>query len=115
MTDEEMQQRLRVWRQGRRRRRRRRRPDLAMIAALRRLVIAFVALFAVTFVVSLAAGWLFGSSVPRSLSLGFDMIGIFFLVIGFFVGMRGPFRMAGGRHSRRAETGSSAGAARRGQ
>src|SRR4051794_23723813 len=67
-----------------------------MIAALRRLVIAFAVLSGVTVVVSLVVGWLFGSSVSRSLSLGFDMIGIFFLVIGFFVGMRGPFRMAGG-------------------
>jgi hypothetical protein len=67
-----------------------------VIAALRRLVIAFLVLSAATVLVSLVIGLIAGTSLERSLSLGFDLIGMLFLVIGFFVGMRGPFRMSGG-------------------
>ena len=66
-----------------------------MVAALRRLTLVFAALFAGTILVSLALGWLFGSTPERSVSLGLDLAGVFFLVIGFFVGVRGPFRLGG--------------------
>ncbi len=66
-----------------------------MIAALRRLVLLFVVLFGATVLVSLAVGWLLGAGAERSVSLGLDSVGIFFLVIGFFVGVRGPVRLGG--------------------
>jgi FtsH-binding integral membrane protein len=67
-----------------------------VLAALRRLAIAFVAIFGVTVGVSLLLGWIFGATAQRSVSLGLDLVGAFFLVIGFFVGIRGPVRMTGG-------------------
>jgi hypothetical protein len=65
-------------------------------AALRRLAVAFGAVFGATVVVSLLVGWIFGATPQRSVSLGLDLIGAFLLVIGFFVGIRGPVRMTGG-------------------
>jgi len=66
-----------------------------MVAALRRLVLLFVVLFGGTVLVSLTVGWLLGAGAQRSVSLGLDVVGVFFLVIGFFVGVRGPFRLGG--------------------
>jgi hypothetical protein len=66
-----------------------------LVAALRRLALLFAVLFGVTVVVSALVGWLFGASPQRSVSLGLDLVGGFFLVIGFFVGVRGPFRLGG--------------------
>ena len=66
-----------------------------MVAALRRLVLLFLALFGGTVLISLVVGWLFGAEPQRSVSLGLDLVGVFFLVIGFFVGVRGPVRLAG--------------------
>ena len=66
-----------------------------MVAALRRLSLVFVVLFGGTIAISLLVGVLLGSSAQRSVSLGLDVVGIFFLVIGFFVGVRGPFRLGG--------------------
>jgi hypothetical protein len=66
-----------------------------LVAALRRL--AFVTLLAlgVTIVMSLILGLLVGSSVNRSLTLGFYLGGSFLLVVGFFIGNRGPARVKG--------------------
>jgi hypothetical protein len=66
-----------------------------LVAALRRL--AFVTLLAlgVTIVMSLILGLLVGSSVNRSLTLGFYLGGCFLLVVGFFIGNRGPARVKG--------------------
>jgi hypothetical protein len=50
----------------------------------------------VVVVVSLPVGLLLGSSVSRSISVGFYVIGSFLLVAGFFVGNRGPVRLKGG-------------------
>jgi len=66
-----------------------------MAAALRRLALVFGVLFGGTVVVSLLVGLLLGSDGQRSVSLGLDVVGVFFLVIGFFVGVRGPFRLGG--------------------
>jgi hypothetical protein len=49
----------------------------------------------VTVVLSLILGLLAGSSVNRSLTLGFYLVGCFLLVVGFFVGNRGPARVKG--------------------
>jgi hypothetical protein len=67
-----------------------------LVAALRRLTIVFAVLFGGTVVVSALLGLLFGATAQRSVSLGLDLVGSFFLVIGFFVGVRGPFRLSGG-------------------
>ena len=58
----------------------------------------FVVLFAVVFgtaAISLALGLLLGSSVSRSLSVGFYLVGAFLLIFAFFVGNRGPVRVKG--------------------
>ena len=65
-----------------------------LLAALRRLALVFAVLFTGTIVVSVLLGLLFGATAQRSVSLGLDLVGSFFLVIGFFVGVRGPFRLA---------------------
>jgi hypothetical protein len=70
-----------------------------LVAALRRLTIVFAVLFGGTVVVSALLGLLFGATAQRSVSLGLDLVGSFFLVIGFFVGVRGPFRLGGGDSS----------------
>ena len=67
----------------------------AMVAALRRLVLLFLVLFGGTVLISLVVGWLLGAEPQRSVSLGLDVVGVFFLVIGFFVGVRGPVRLGG--------------------
>ena len=38
-------------------------------------------------------GLLVGSSLERAVSLGFYGVGSFFLVVGFFIGNRGPARL----------------------
>jgi len=48
-----------------------------------------------TVAVSLALGFALGSSVARSISLGFYVVGSFVLVAGFFMGNRGPARLKG--------------------
>jgi hypothetical protein len=61
-------------------------------AALRRFAILITIVTGVTALISLAIGGLAGSSVTRSLSVGFYAIGSFLVVCGFFVGNRGPVR-----------------------
>ena len=48
-----------------------------------------------TALVSLALGLLFGASVSRSVSLGLYGVGSVLLIMGFFVGNRGPARVKG--------------------
>jgi hypothetical protein len=62
-------------------------------AAVRRLVVLFVLLGVGVTLVSLLLGLLFGAAPQRSLSLGFSVTGSFLLVMGFFVGSRGPVRL----------------------
>jgi hypothetical protein len=62
------------------------------LAALRRFTLLVVGLSAAIVVLSLAIGALAGSSAARSISLGFDLVGAFALLIGFFAGNRGPVR-----------------------
>jgi hypothetical protein len=50
---------------------------------------------AVTAGVAVALGALAGASLPRSISLGFYMVGSFLLVGGFLVGHPRPLRTAG--------------------
>jgi hypothetical protein len=46
-------------------------------------------------VISVPMGLLLGSSLSRSISVGFYVIGSFLLIAGFFVGNRGPVRLRG--------------------
>ena len=64
-----------------------------LVAALRRFLLIVVGLSVVITIVSLAIGALAGSSVSRSVSLGFDLAGAFTLLVGFFAGNRGPIRL----------------------
>jgi hypothetical protein len=67
-----------------------------VVAALRRLVFAAVLAVGVTVVLSLLIGLLIGGGVTRSIVVGFYLGGSFLLVVGFFVGNRGPARVRGG-------------------
>jgi hypothetical protein len=64
-----------------------------LLPALRRLVALIVLGAGMTAVISLLFGLLLGSSVERSLTLGFYLVGCFLMVIGFFAGNRGPARV----------------------
>jgi hypothetical protein len=66
-----------------------------LVAALRRLAFVTVLAVGVTVVLSLILGLLAGFSINRSLTLGFYLGGCFLLVVGFFVGNRGPARVKG--------------------
>lgn len=64
-----------------------------LLAALRRLSILFVGSAAGIAAASALLGALLGSSLLRSVSIGFYIAGSFLLVAGFFIGNRGPLRM----------------------
>jgi hypothetical protein len=57
------------------------------------LVILFLVLGASTAVISALLGFLFDTPQARAISLGFSIVGSFMLVMGFFVGSRGPVRL----------------------
>jgi uncharacterized membrane protein HdeD (DUF308 family) len=61
-------------------------------AALRRFLKLFAGAVAFTAVVSVVLGLLFGGSLGRALTIGFYLGGCFLIVIGFFLGNRGPVR-----------------------
>jgi hypothetical protein len=64
-------------------------------AALRRFLLVLLVVAGGTAIVSLALGLLLGAGVSRSVSLGFYGVGSFVLIMGFFVGNRGPARVKG--------------------
>jgi hypothetical protein len=64
-----------------------------LVAALRRFLLLALGTIALTAAVSLLFGVLAGSSLNRSLVLGFYLTGCFLLLCGFFVGNRGPTRV----------------------
>jgi hypothetical protein len=66
-----------------------------LVAALRRLAFVLVLALGVTVVLSLLLGLLTGASVNRALTLGFYLGGSFLLIVGFFIGNRGPARVKG--------------------
>jgi hypothetical protein len=66
-----------------------------MAAAARRFGIIVASFVGGTAVFSLLLGLAFGSSVSRSLSVGWYIIGSTLLISGFFVGNRGPARPEG--------------------
>jgi uncharacterized membrane protein HdeD (DUF308 family) len=66
-----------------------------MAAAARRFGILLCALAGGTAVLALLLGLALGSSVSRSLSVGWYIVGCVLLISGFFVGNRGPSRPEG--------------------
>jgi hypothetical protein len=66
-----------------------------MAAAARRFGIILAALAGGTAALALLLGLAFGSSVSRSLSVGWYSVGSVLLIGGFFVGNRGPSRPEG--------------------
>jgi len=66
-----------------------------LVAGLRRFALILAGLSAVTAAISLLFTSLAGGNTNRALSIGFDVVGVFFLVAGFFVGNRGPVRLKG--------------------
>lgn len=70
-----------------------------MVAALRRLAFATLLCVGVTALLSLLMGLLIGAGARRSIVVGFYFGGAFLLIVGFFVGNRGPARVHGGDDS----------------
>jgi hypothetical protein len=70
-----------------------------LVAAVRRLAFVTVLAIGVTVVLSLLVGLLIGAGAERSIVIGFYLGGVFLLVVGFFVGNRGPARIRGGDDS----------------
>jgi hypothetical protein len=69
---------------------------VAVVAAgLRRFAFLLAGLAGLTAALTLVFTALAGSNVDRTVSIGFDLVGVFFLVAGFFVGNRGPVRLKG--------------------
>ncbi len=66
-----------------------------LLPALRRFVVLLTGVAATTLALSLLLGLLAGWSLNRAISTGFELGGIFLLVVGFFVGNRGPARLRG--------------------
>jgi hypothetical protein len=64
-------------------------------AALRRFAILTTVLVVATAVLSTIVGLLFGAGISRSVSLGWYIVGSILLILGFFVGNRGPARHRG--------------------
>lgn len=69
---------------------------VALLAAgFRRFFFILLGLAAATTLIALLLALLAGWNIGRSVSLGFDLVGVFLLVVGFFVGNRGPVRLKG--------------------
>src|SRR3954464_7700382 len=66
-----------------------------MAAAARRFAVLLGAIVGGTGAMALLLGFAFGSSVSRSLSVGWYIVGSILLISGFFIGNRGPARPEG--------------------
>ena len=65
-----------------------------LLAAAKRFVVILAIAVVGTSVISFLAGLALGSSANRSISVGLYLVGCFLLASGFFLGNRGPFRVA---------------------
>lgn len=65
-----------------------------LVAAARRFVTFLAAVAGATAALSLLLGLLLGASAGRSVAVGLYLAGCALLLGGFFVGNRGPFRVA---------------------
>jgi hypothetical protein len=66
-----------------------------LVSGLRRFFILLAGLAGGTTVLALVLALLAHWSVDRAVAIAFDLVGVFFLVVGFFVGNRGPVRLKG--------------------
>jgi hypothetical protein len=66
-----------------------------LLSAARRLAVLLALIAIPTALASLGIGALIGSSISRSVSVGFYLVGSFLLIGGFFLGNRGPVRAIG--------------------
>ena len=64
-----------------------------LLAALRRFALLVLLCAGLTLVGSLLLGAVLGTSLDRTLALGFYFVGCFLLVAGFLIGNRGPARV----------------------
>jgi hypothetical protein len=62
------------------------------VQAARRIGLIVAGVVGVTLVGSVLAGAVVGADVERAVSTGLYVVGSFFLVLGFFSGVRGPVR-----------------------
>jgi hypothetical protein len=76
-----------------------------MLAGLRRLAVLLVATAAGIGGVAALGGLAFGSTVGRSVSVTYYVVGAFLLVLGFFAGTRGPMRPRGSEEASDPVTG----------
>jgi hypothetical protein len=65
-------------------------------AAAARFGKLFLAAVGLTVALSALFGLLLGVSIDRALSVGFYLVGSFLMLMGFFVGNRGPARLKSG-------------------
>ena len=65
------------------------------VQGARRIALIVRVVAGLTVVVSALAGLLFGAGLSRSISTGLYLVGCFFVVLGFFSGVRGPVRPRG--------------------
>jgi hypothetical protein len=63
-----------------------------LLSGLRRLLLIFIAIFAITAVVSIVLGALDHVSLERALAVGFYAVGAAVLLGSFVFGLRGPVR-----------------------
>lgn len=63
-----------------------------LLSGLRRLLILFVVLFALTSVISLAIGGMAHANLAHAVAVGFYAVGAGVLIASFILGMRGPLR-----------------------
>ena len=68
------------------------RPSAELRSGLRRLLVVFAVIFALTSVVSLAIGALAHANLERAVADGFYIAGVAVLVSSFILGLRGPLR-----------------------
>jgi hypothetical protein len=65
------------------------------LPALRRIVQLFLVISVLTILMSASFGLLIDASIPRSIAVGFYLVGCFVLLGAFFFGNRGPVRPQG--------------------
>jgi hypothetical protein len=62
------------------------------VAAARRFFTLLAVVAGAVFLCALSVGLIIGSSLNRAIAVGFEAFGCLLLVLGFFVGNRGPVR-----------------------
>ena len=71
------------------------RPLVVLAAGFRRFFLILLGLAGITTLLALLFAFLGRFDADRAVSVGFDLVGVFLMVVGFFVGNRGPVRLKG--------------------